>query len=174
MIQIPLHFEKDLEYIFKEEISVYKSILLLESNKKDIILNSKSKDLESVTKQIGHLLNIASEIELRRQKAMNSFFQEEKLQSKNSDIVLSEFLEVLEPVAKEKFIKLAEELRNVVIELREKVLINQNLLKAKQEIFQITMETLKEFAQENTPNVSYDNSNKSTRTRTSIMLNTKA
>ncbi len=174
MIQIPLHFEKDLEYIFKEEISVYRSILLLESNKKDIILNSKSKDLESVTKQIGHLLNIASEIELKRQKAMNSFFQEEKLQSKNKVIVLSEFLEVLEPATKEKFIKLAEELKNVVTELREKVLINQNLLKAKQEIFQITMETLKEFAQENTPNVSYDNSNKSTRTRTSIMLNTKA
>ena len=37
--------EDDLEYIFKEEISVYKSLLTLETSKRDSILQSKGRDL---------------------------------------------------------------------------------------------------------------------------------
>lgn len=174
MIQVQLDIEKDLEYILKEEISVYKSILLLETNKKNSIIHAKGKDLESATKQISHLLTIATEVELRRRSAMSRLFDEKKLKPKGEEVALSEFLEILEAPSREKFDVLAADLRAVVGELREKVLVNESLLRAKQEIFQLTLETLKEAAEDKAPEVSYENSSKPSRARTSIMLNTKA
>jgi hypothetical protein len=175
MIQAPLDIERDLEYILKEEISVYKSILLLETNKKESIIHAKGKDLESATKQIGHLLTIATEVELRRRSAMNRYFDEKKIKPNGEEVILSEFLEQLDTGSREKFEGLASDLRKVVGELREKVIVNESLLRAKQEIFQLTMETLKEAAEDKAaPEVSYESSPKPSRSRTSIMLNTKA
>ena len=67
--------EDDLEYIFKEEISVYKSLLTLETSKRDSILQSKGRDLESTSKQISHLLTVAGQVEEKRQVAISKFFE---------------------------------------------------------------------------------------------------
>ena len=65
----------DLEYIFKDEISIYKSLLLLETNKKDFILKSNGKELENSTTQINHLLMKAKEAEQRRIAAIDKLFE---------------------------------------------------------------------------------------------------
>jgi hypothetical protein len=173
MLQMHLDIERDLEYIFKEEISVYKSLLLLESNKKNSILKSNGKELESATKQISHLLTIASEVEIRRRNAISKMFVDKKIESKAENIFLSEFLENIDEKNKPRFESLAEDLRRVVTELRDKVIINEKLLQAKQEIFQLSMEALK-IASGSNNDVSYEVPSKLTRTRTSIMLNAKA
>jgi len=174
MLQMQMDSEKDLEYIFKEEISVYKSLLLLESNKKESIIQSNGKDLESATKQITHLLSVANEVENRRKSAMGKMFREKNIEPESESIILTEFLKNVDEKNKETFNLLAEDLRRVVTNLRDKVLINEKLLQAKQEIFQLSMEALK-VASGTVENVSYEASNnKLNRPRTSIMLNAKA
>lgn len=169
MLQVPVDVEKNLEYILKEEISVYKSLLILETNKKDVIIHAKGKELESITKQIAPLLSRATEIEEKRQKAIRDYFQTKGFELPKRQIYLSEFLEKLDLVTRPIFEKLGEELRSTVSELREKVIINENLLKTKQEIFQLTLESLKEAAEEVSPEVGYEQPKG--RSRKSIMLN---
>ena len=73
------------------------------------------------------------------------------------------------------FQKLAEDLRNVVSSLRERDTINEKLLRAKQEIFQLSMEALKAASGTVSQEVSYEvPSPKINRSRTSVMLNAKA
>lgn len=174
MIQVQPEVVKDLEYILKEEISVYRSLLLLETNKKQSIVDSKGKELESATKQISHLLTIATEVETRRLQALNKMFSDKNWKTTGKQVVLSEFLESVEPNLKNRFSQLADDLRKVVLELKEQVIINEKLLKAKQEIFQLTMEALREAAPEQAPEVSYEIPAKQKPTRTSVMLNREA
>ncbi|HMZ60601.1 MAG TPA: flagellar export chaperone FlgN, partial [Leptospiraceae bacterium] len=176
MLQMQEETQNNLEYILKEEISVYKSLLLLESNKKDSILQSKGKDLEAATKQISHLLSIAVEIESRRKNAMSKVFTEKKISPKSESITLTDFLENLEEEEKPKYISLADDLRKVVTDLREKVEVNEKLLKAKQEIFQLSMEALK-VASAGVQEVGYDGYDSGLNTskpRTNVVINTKA
>ncbi|MDX1959360.1 MAG: flagellar export chaperone FlgN [Leptospiraceae bacterium] len=174
MLQLKQDAEKDLEYIFKEEISVYKSLLLLEGNKKESILKSDGKELESATKQISHLLSVASEVEKRRKRALEQFFADRNILPESENIILSEFLSKIEEERKSTFVVLAEDLRKVVLDLRDIVLINEKLLQAKQEIFQLSMEALK-VASGSQIEVSYEGSNhKLNRPRTSVILNAKA
>lgn len=172
MLQVPAETEKSLEYLLKEEISIYKSLLILETQKKEAIIHAKGKELESITKQIAPLLSRATEIEEKRQSALKEYFQKKGFSLPERQIYLSEFLENLDLVSKPVFEKLGEELRTVVSELREKVLINENLLKTKQEIFQLTIESLKEAAEEVSPEVGYEQHKG--RSRKSIMLNASA
>lgn len=172
MLQVPVDTEKNIEYLLKEEISIYKSLLILETNKKEAIIHAKGKELESITKQIAPLLSRAQETEEKRQKALRDYFQSKGLELPERQIYLSEFLEKLDLVTKPIFEKLGEELRSVVTELREKVIVNENLLKTKQEIFQLTLESLKEAAEETVPEVGYEQ--QKGRSRKSIMLNTSA
>ncbi len=176
MLSMQEETQNNLEYILKEEISVYKSLLLLESNKKDSILQSKGKDLEAATKQISHLLSIAVEIESRRKNAMTKVFTEKKISPKAESITLTDFLENLEEEEKPKYISLADDLRKVVTDLREKVEVNEKLLRAKQEIFQLSMEALK-VASAGVQEVGYDGYDSGLNTskpRTNVVINTKA
>ena len=79
MTQVNSEKEEDLEYIFKEEISVYRSILSLESNKREIILQSRSRELESASKQISQLLGIAGQVEEKRQSAISKLFESREM-----------------------------------------------------------------------------------------------
>ncbi|MCB1177656.1 MAG: flagellar export chaperone FlgN [Leptospiraceae bacterium] len=174
MIQVQPESVKDLEYILKEEISVYKSILLLETNKKESIMKSKGKELESATKQISHLLTIATEVETRRQQALNKMFSAKNIKPQGEQIIFNEFLSNVEDSLKDRFSRLADDLRKIVLELKEQVQVNEKLLKAKQEIFQLTMEVLKDAAPQAAPEVSYEVPSKQKSTRTSVMLNREA
>ena len=72
-----------------------------------------------------------------------------------------------------KFEELAKDLREVVSELREKIRINEKLLQAKQEIFELSMEALKAASTGLQELGSYEAPSKVNRGRTSVMLNTK-
>ncbi len=113
MIQVQPEVVKDLEYILKEEISVYRSLLLLETNKKESIVKSKGKELESATKQISHLLTIATEVETRRLQALNKMFADKNLKPQGKQVVMTEFLESVEPNLKDRFSQLADDLKKV-------------------------------------------------------------
>jgi hypothetical protein len=166
--------EDDLEYIFKEEISVYKSLLTLETSKRDSILQSKGRDLESTSKQISHLLTVAGQVEEKRQVAISKFFESKNVKPRGETIVLSEFLECIQEDERLIFEELAKDLREVVSELREKININEKLLEAKQEIFELSMEALKAASVGLQELGSYDAPSKVNRSRMNVMLNTKA
>ena len=72
------------------------------------------------------------------------------------------------------FEELAKDLREVVSELREKININEKLLEAKQEIFELSMEALKAASVGLQELGSYDAPSKVNRSRMNVMLNTKA
>ena len=48
---------EQLEAAFKEEVSIYKSLLILETSKKEAILRSNGKHLENYTKQTSTMMN---------------------------------------------------------------------------------------------------------------------
>ncbi len=169
MLQVPIDIEKNIEYLLKEEISTYKSLLILETRKKEAIVRANGKELESITKQIAPLLSRATQMEEKRQSALREYFQSKGFELFERQVYLSEFLEKLDLVTKPVFEKLGEELRSIVTELREKVIINENLLRTKQEIFQLTLDSLKEAAEETVPEVGYEQHK--SRSRKSIMLN---
>ena len=111
MTQVNSEKEDDLEYIFKEEISVYKSLLTLETSKRDSILQSKGRDLESTSKQISHLLAVAGQVEEKRQVAISKFFEAKNVKPRGETIVLSEFLEYIQEDERIVFEELAKDLR---------------------------------------------------------------
>ena len=173
MVQVNSEKEDDLEYIFKEEISVYKSLLTLETNKKEIILQSRGKELESASRQIVHLLTVAGQVEEKRQVAILRLFESRNLTPPSESIVLSDLLESVQSEERAKYEELARDLREVVAELREKVTINEKLLHAKQEIFELSMEALKAASVGLQELGSYDAPIKVNRGRMNVMLNTK-
>lgn len=173
MVQVNSEREDDLEYIFREEISVYRSLLTLESNKREIILQSRGKELESASKQIVHLLGVAGEVEEKRQNAIAKYFESNNLKPRGETIILNDFLESVQMEERPKFEELAKDLREVVSELREKIRINEKLLQAKQEIFELSMEALKAASTGLQELGSYEAPSKVNRGRTSVMLNTK-
>ncbi len=174
MTQVNSEKEEDLEYIFKEEISVYRSILSLESNKREIILQSRGRELESASKQISHLLGIAGQVEEKRQSAISKLFESKNIKPKGNRVVLSELIEFIEEDERGKFEGLANDLRDVVAQLRECITINEKLLHAKQEIFELSMEALKAASVGIQELGSYDAPSKVNRSRMNVMLNTKA
>lgn len=173
MVQVNSEKEDDLEYIFREEISVYRSLLTLETNKREIILQSKGKELESASKQIVHLLGVAEQVEVKRQAAIARIFEDSNHKAEGTSIYLTDFLNTVAAEERPKFEVLAKDLREVVSELREKVKINEKLLHAKQEIFELSMEALKAASVGLQELGSYDAPSKPNRGRTSVMLNTK-
>jgi flagellar biosynthesis/type III secretory pathway chaperone len=171
MIAQENEWQENLTYILREEISIYRSLVLLEKNKKEAILNSKARDLEAYTKQTSNLLLAAGEAETRRMKSLNDAYKSEQFKMDGESPILTEFLSQLKEEQKSKLENLAEELRKVVSELKEMLNVNENILKSKQEIFQLTIEALI-AASEVGQSAEYGSSTKS-KSRTNLMLNTK-
>ncbi len=154
---------QDLEKVFQDEVSMYQNLLILETSKKEAILRSDAKNLESFTKKSSEYMSILQGIEQKRIKLVETVLpkQEEK-------ITISIFLNSLEKTVQAKFKPLAEKLKSTVQELKEKIIINENLLKSKLEIFSMSIEALKNAAEPIHPDTYGDNKSKS---RTNIMLN---
>ena len=63
---------EQLEAAFKEEVSIYKSLLILETSKKEAILRSNGKHLENYTKQTSTMMSTLTNVEAKRTKLLNS------------------------------------------------------------------------------------------------------
>ena len=68
---------EQLEAAFKEEISLYKSLLILETSKKEAILRSNGKHLENFTKQTSAMMDTLTGVEAKRTKLVTEFFSQE-------------------------------------------------------------------------------------------------
>lgn len=161
-----------LEKVLKEEITIYKSLLNLEANKKDAILHSHPKELEGFSKESGKLLNNLDSLETEREKIMKDIYKAKNVEPTESNFNLSGLLNVIEKELSSRFKFLADEMRKIVTELKERISVNESLLKSKLEIFALSIEALKQ-ASETPVTEPYGTSVKS-RARTNIMLNTRA
>ena len=154
---------QDLEKAFQDEVSMYQNLLILETSKKEAILRSDAKNLESFTKKSSEYMSILQGIEQKRIKLVEAI-----VQKKEEQITLSDFLNSLEKTVQTKFKPLADKLKSTVQELKEKIIINESLLKSKLEIFSMSIEALKNAAEPVHSETYGENKSKS---RTNIMLN---
>jgi hypothetical protein len=164
----------ELEKILIHEIEIFKNILQLETEKKEIIIQSNGKELEKSTKNIHHFLTDASNIEKERIHILTNLYKSKGIDIQQSPS-LTELLEFLLEGERKPFEKIASELREIISSLREKIAVNEKLLRAKQDIFQLSMEALKAASGILQQDNSYEApQNKINRSRTSIMINAKA
>jgi flagellar biosynthesis/type III secretory pathway chaperone len=159
-----------LEAVFKEEIGIYKSLLILETSKKEAILRSNGKHLENFTKQTSKMMDTLTTVEAKRVKLVNEFLSHEK----NGAIVptVTEFLNRLDKIALSRFKPLANDLKFTVTDLKEKITVNEELLKSKLEIFSLSIDALKSASEAPVSELYGDNSK--SKSRTNIMLNMRA
>ncbi len=162
---------QNLEKLFKDEIGIYKNLAILETSKKEAILRSNAKLLESFTNQSSKQMNDLQVLEVERMKLVDEVIPNEK---KSTDKVpsLSIFLDSLDKISLTKFKPLATDLKEVVSGLKEKISLNEQLLKSKLEIFSMSIDALKNAAEPTTSEL-YGDQGKS-KVRTNIMLNMKA
>jgi hypothetical protein len=157
---------QDLEKIFQEEVSLYQNLVILETSKKEAILRSDAKNLESFTKKSSDYLNLVQSIEKKRMNLVLDLHPK-----KETQISLSDFLSSLDKNILSIFSPLSEKLKSTVNDLKEKISINENLLKSKLEIFSMSIDALKNAAE---PVHSETYGESKPKLRTNIMLNLKA
>ncbi|MBP7281804.1 MAG: flagellar export chaperone FlgN [Leptospiraceae bacterium] len=162
---------EQLEAAFKEEISIYKSLLILETSKKEAILRSNGKHLENYTKQTSMMMNTLTNVEAKRTKLLNEYFASEKDAAAVVPTV-TEFLNRLDKVTLAKFKPLTNDLKFVVMDLKEKITVNEELLKSKLEIFTLSIDALKTASEAPVSELYGDNSK--SKSRTNVMLNMRA
>lgn len=161
---------EQLEAAFKEEISLYKSLLILETSKKEAILRSNGKHLENFTKQTSAMMDTLTGVEAKRTKLVTEFFSQEK----DGAVVptVTEFLNRLDKVTLAKFKPLTNDLKFVVLDLKEKITVNEELLKSKLDIFSLSIDALKSASESPVAELYGDNSK--SKARTNVMLNMRA
>lgn len=164
----------NLVEIFKKEIGIYKDLLKIEDNKKEAILKAQGKKLETLSKETSKLIVEASDIEGKRNRVIEEIYDTAKLEKSSEVPFLSEFLNQLDRDSNFKLKGLANELKDVVKNLKEMIIVNEKLLKSRQDIFELSMDALKNASQSNLPS-SYEKSTstKVPKSRTSIMINTE-
>ncbi len=163
-----------LSEIFTKEIQIYKNILALEIRKKGIIIEKNGKMLESLTKESYNLMVGASELERVRMTAIENFYKEKKIEISAEQNSFNEFLNHIDRNSNYKLKGLAGELKEVLQALKEKIIVNEKLIKTNQEIFKLSIDALKRASETEIP-VAYGIANTKTVTRnTPVMLNTKA
>jgi len=160
---------EQLEAAFKEEISIYKSLLILETSKKEAILRSNGKHLENYTKQTSTMMGNLTNVEAKRTKLLNEFFAGEKAAVVPT---VTEFLNRLDKVTLAKFKPLTNDLKFVVMDLKEKITVNEELLKSKLEMFTLSIDALKSASEAPVSELYGDNSK--SKSRTNVMLNMRA
>lgn len=161
---------EQLEAAFKEEISLYKSLLILETSKKEAILRSNGKHLENFTKQTSAMMDTLTGVEAKRSKLVAEFFSQEK----DGAVVpnVTEFLNRLDKVTLAKFKPLTNDLKFVVLDLKEKITVNEELLKSKIDMFSLSIDALKSASESPVSELYGDNSK--SKARTNVMLNMRA
>lgn len=161
---------EQLEAAFKEEINLYKSLLILETSKKEAILRSNGKHLENFTKQTSAMMDTLTGVEAKRSKLVAEFFSQEK----DGAVVpnVTEFLNRLDKVTLAKFKPLTNDLKFVVLDLKEKITVNEELLKSKLDIFSLSIDALKSASESPVSELYGDNSK--SKARTNVMLNMRA
>lgn len=161
---------EQLEATLKEEINIYKNLVILETSKKEAILRSNGKHLENYTKQTSTMMDALSVIEINRTKLVTEFLSHEK----DAAVVptVTEFLNRLDKVSLSKFKPLANDLKYTVTDLKEKIAVNEELLKSKLQIFSLSIEALKSASESPVSELYGDNSK--SKSRTNVMLNMRA
>ena len=162
---------EQLEAAFKEEVSIYKSLLILETSKKEAILRSNGKHLENYTKQTSTMMNTLTNVEAKRTKLLNEFFASEK-DAPAVVPTVTEFLNRLDKVTLAKFKPLTNDLKFAVMDLKEKITVNEELLKSKLEMFTLSIDALKTASEAPVSELYGDNSK--SKSRTNVMLNMRA
>ncbi|MCE9500579.1 MAG: flagellar protein FlgN [Leptospira sp.] len=163
----------NLIQIFKEEITIYRNLLTLEIKKKDAIHQTDGKLLESLTKETYHLMVSVTEFERIRMKAIEDVYEKEKLQMSGSLPILSEFLNQIDRDSNFRLKGLANELKDTVRELKEKIMLNERLLKTRTEIFSLSINALRRASETNVPSAYTPAKAKVVKHRVPVMLNTK-
>ncbi|MCB1158576.1 MAG: flagellar protein FlgN [Leptospiraceae bacterium] len=164
----------DLVGIFKEEIRIYRDLLDIELKKKDTILKAEGKKLQEFTNQTRELISKAARLEENRMKSIQQVYEDASIEKKAEIPVLSEFLDQIDRDSNYKLKGLANDLKEVVRNLKEKLEINERLLKSRHDMYEMTMDVLKQATEVEMP--SYDSgSPRGQKSRAaSVLLNTRA
>ncbi|MCZ8156665.1 MAG: flagellar protein FlgN [Leptospira sp.] len=143
-----LDWVESLRSLFTIEIDCYKRLLALEGKKREAIHAADGKSLESCVKESYHVMVEASELERIRMKTIEDVFQKENFKSDAEGLTLTNFLNQMDRESNYKLKGFAQELKSVVQNLKEAILINEKLLKARKDFLQLTIDTLQEHARE--------------------------
>ena len=173
MKQLSPEWTQNLETILKKEIKIYKDLLAIEDSKKTAIMNAEAKKIESLSQETQKHIQTASDCETQRMTLIEKIYKQEKLEQAGDVPVLSEFLNQIDRQSNFRLKGLANDLKGVVGNLKEKILINEKLLKTRHEIYSMSIDALKQASDIEMP--SYEgNQSKTPKGRTSVLLNTQA
>jgi len=139
-----LDWVESLRGLFASEIDCYRRLLELEGKKKAAIHSADGKSLELFVKESYHIMVEASELERVRMKAIEEVYEKEKLTRLEPNITLTNFLNQIDRDSNFKLKGFALELKAVVADLKEAILLNEKILKTKKEFLQNTIDSLQE------------------------------
>ncbi len=143
-----LDWVESLRSLFTNEIDCYKRLFEVEGRKKAAIHAADGKSLEACVKESYHIMVEASELERMRMRAIEDVYAKEKFKNEEESITLTNFLNQLDRESNYKLKGFAQELKSVVQNLKEAILINEKLLSARKDFLQTTIDALQEHARE--------------------------
>lgn len=161
----------NLEKIFQQEIEIYKELIELEKRKKETILVADGKKLEVLTEKTQQLIAKASEQESKRMRLITDVYQKEKLKQAGETPILSEFLNQIDRQSNFRLKGFANSLKQIVRNLKDKIMVNDKLLRTRQDIYSMSIDALKQASDIEMP--SYEGNQKANKNRTSVLLNTQ-
>ncbi|WP_411824471.1 flagellar protein FlgN [Leptospira sp. 'Mane'] len=141
-----LDWVESLRSLFTNEIDCYKRLLDWEGKKRQSIHAADGRALESCVKESYHVMVEASELERIRMKTIQDVYEKEKFE--NKEITLTNFLNQMDRESNYKLKGFAQELKSVVQELKEAIIVNDKLLRTRKDFLQKTIDTLHEHERE--------------------------
>ncbi|MDF3818487.1 flagellar export chaperone FlgN [Leptospira sp. 96542] len=143
-----LDWVESLRSLFTSEIDCYTRLLELEGKKRIAIHGADGKSLELCVKESYHIMVEASELERIRMKTIEDVYEKEKFEKGESFITLSHFLNQLDRESNFKLKGFALELKTIVSQLKEAIIINEKLLKTRKDFLKHTTQALEEQTKE--------------------------
>ena len=138
----------DLYKLFEKEVRLYKELLEIEISKTDAINKIEGKLLETLTKKSYELSITASILEKARMDAINDIYKKNHMEKPQS-VTLSDFLNNIDRKSNYKLKGITNSLKETVHNLKSRIIVNEKLVKSRQELFQFTINSIQEAASEN-------------------------
>ncbi|GBF51561.1 FlgN protein [Leptospira ryugenii] len=162
---------ESLRDLFTKEIDCYKRLLDWEGKKRKAIHEADGKTLESCVKESYHLMVEASEWERIRMKTIQDVYTKENFENGKDSLTLTHFMNQMDRESNYKLKGFAQELRTVVLDLKEAIVVNEKLLRTRNDFLQKTLDTIRESGKEKVYTSSHQPARRTQNQKSAVILN---
>lgn len=127
----------DLRDILREELVLYRKILVAERTKTDLILKKDFRKFMDVTRYQEELMKEIAVKEDLREECFEIFGE----RYEKSEVTLRDICEVIDEEKKEELVRLGISLKSKIILLKEKTSLNKKLIQSLMEGVELTLKT---------------------------------